>query len=142
MILIILKYNVLNGLRHITLRLFMGCWKKLGLGMHNMGWAHFWKSIHFTCICNLFTSYCFNFQTVIWMFSQNSRKKPQMHRKYTNSLSDKIFKTHCDFKCVHSMSQSIYEQSVHKQKKSINHLVDAFLRPGEAQSGRNPPCSW
>ena len=75
------------------------------------------------------------------MFSQISRKKKQVHRKYKNFPSDKIFKTHCDFKCVHSMSQSIYEQSVHKQKKSINHLVDAFLRPGEAQSGRNPPCS-
>ena len=74
--------------------------------------------------------------------SQISRIKPgALENMYKNSPSDKNFKTHCDFKCVHSMSQSIYEQSVHKQKKSINHLVDAFLRPGEAQSGRNPPCS-
>ena len=80
---IILKYSVLNGLRHITLRLRYS-WvaeKKLGLGMHN-GVSSFLKEHSFHMHLQFFYELLLQVSNCHMNVSQISRKKQQVHRKY------------------------------------------------------------
>ena len=64
-ILIILKYNVLNGLRHITMRLF-NSWVAEKTRTRYAQWGELISERAFISHASaIFTSYCFNFQTVI-----------------------------------------------------------------------------